>query len=115
MGTLYKIIKETKIQYKVCQPPDCPTETIILKVGDTFVGGTDPNFPPDKNVYTTRDFKEPDFRLVGGTLVAVPRENIEETSILGGDLSTGKKWAWVIGLTLAAWGLLYWSQTQSNK
>lgn len=115
MGTLYKVIKETKIEHSVYLHPDSPVETITLKVGDTFVGGTDPNRPPDNFVYTTRDFKEPDFRLVGGTLVAVPRENIEETSILGGDLSNSKKWAWVIGLTLAAWGLLYWSQKQPNK
>jgi hypothetical protein len=26
-----------------------------------------------------------------------------------------EKWTWVIGLTLAAWGLIYWSQKQPNK
>lgn len=36
-------------------------------------------------------------------------------TILGNGLTNGQKWAWVIGLTLAAWGLIYWSQKQSNK
>jgi len=36
-------------------------------------------------------------------------------TILGNGLTNGQKWAWVIGLTLAAWGLIYWSEKQSNK
>ena len=36
-------------------------------------------------------------------------------TILGNDLTNPQKWAWVIGLTLAAWGLIYWSQKQPNK
>jgi hypothetical protein len=36
-------------------------------------------------------------------------------TILGNDLTNSQKWAWVIGLTLAAWGLIYWSQKQANK
>jgi hypothetical protein len=31
------------------------------------------------------------------------------------ELTNSQKWAWVIGLTLAAWGLIYWSQKQPNK
>jgi hypothetical protein len=36
-------------------------------------------------------------------------------TILGNDLTSTQKWTWVIGLTLAAWGLIYWSQKQANK
>jgi ADP-ribosylglycohydrolase len=36
-------------------------------------------------------------------------------TILGNGLTNGQKWAWVIGLTLAAYGLIYWSQKQPNK
>lgn len=36
-------------------------------------------------------------------------------TILGNGLTNGQKWAWVIGLTLAAWGLIYWSEKKSNK
>jgi hypothetical protein len=36
-------------------------------------------------------------------------------TILGNDLTNTQKWAWVIGLTLAAWGLIYWSEKQANK
>jgi hypothetical protein len=36
-------------------------------------------------------------------------------TILGNDLTNTQKWAWVIGLTLAAWGLIYWSEKQTNK
>lgn len=36
-------------------------------------------------------------------------------TILGNDLTNYQKWAWVIGLTLAAWGLIYWSEKQGNK
>ena len=35
-------------------------------------------------------------------------------TILGNDLTTSQKWAWVIGLTFGAWALLYWSQKKSN-
>jgi hypothetical protein len=36
-------------------------------------------------------------------------------TILGNGLTNGQKWTWVIGLTLAAWGLIYWSEKQANK
>jgi len=36
-------------------------------------------------------------------------------TILGNDLTSTQKWAWVIGLTLVAYGLIYWSQKQPNK
>jgi len=36
-------------------------------------------------------------------------------TILGNGLTNGQKLTWVIGLTLAAWGLIYWSEKQANK
>jgi hypothetical protein len=36
-------------------------------------------------------------------------------TVLGNGLTNGQKWAWVIGLTLAAWGLIYLSEKQANK
>ena len=39
----------------------------------------------------------------------------QEETILGNGLTNGQKWGWVVGLTLAAWGLIYWSQKQPNK
>jgi hypothetical protein len=36
-------------------------------------------------------------------------------TILGNGLTNSQKWTWVIGLTLAAYGLIYWSQKQPNK
>ena len=36
-------------------------------------------------------------------------------TILGNSLTNGQKWTWVIGLTLAAWVLIYWSEKQTNK
>jgi hypothetical protein len=35
-------------------------------------------------------------------------------TILGNGLTNSQKWSWVIGLTFAAWALLYWSQKKSN-
>jgi hypothetical protein len=40
---------------------------------------------------------------------------LELATTLGNGLTNGQKWTWVIGLTLAAWGLIYWSQKQANK
>jgi hypothetical protein len=40
---------------------------------------------------------------------------LELATTLGNGLTNGQKWTWVIGLTLAAWGLIYWSKKQANK
>ena len=43
-------------------------------------------------------------------------ENIEKKTepqpetILGNGLTNSQKWAWVIGLSFAAWALIYWSE-----
>jgi hypothetical protein len=43
------------------------------------------------------------------------KDEPQPETILGNGLTNGQKWAWVIGLTLAAYGLIYWSQKQPNK
>ena len=40
------------------------------------------------------------------------KDDPQPETILGNGLTNGQKWTWVIGLTLAAWGLIYWSQKQ---
>lgn len=40
---------------------------------------------------------------------------LELATTLGNGLTNSQKWAWVIGGTLAAWALLYWSEKQPNK
>jgi hypothetical protein len=42
-------------------------------------------------------------------------KKLELATTLGSGLTNSQKWTWVIGLTLAAWGLIYWSQKQSKK
>ena len=40
-------------------------------------------------------------------------ENVKEPKIettLGNDMTKSQKWAWVIGLTFAAWALIYWNE-----
>jgi hypothetical protein len=44
-----------------------------------------------------------------------PMVEPQPKTILGNELTNSQKWAWVIGLTLAAWGLIYWSEKQANK
>lgn len=45
----------------------------------------------------------------------VKQDEPQPETTLGNGLTNGQKWTWVIGLTLAAYGLIYWSQKQSNK
>jgi hypothetical protein len=40
---------------------------------------------------------------------------LELATTLGNGLTKAQKMYWFVGLTLAAWGLLYWSQKQPNK
>lgn len=35
-------------------------------------------------------------------------------TILGNGLTNSQKWAWVIGLTFAAWALVYWTNKKSK-
>jgi hypothetical protein len=115
MGTLYKVIKETIVSYGSNANPTAKYSK-TFNVGDTFVGDFYPHDTPiDKTkVYTTAGGTAPDFYVLGQQWLAIPIENVQETSLLGGDLSNSQKWAWVIGLTLAAWGLIYWSEKQGK-
>ena len=40
---------------------------------------------------------------------------LELATTLGNGLTKNQKMVWFVGLTLAAWALLYWSQKQPNK
>ena len=40
-------------------------------------------------------------------------QKLEPATTLGNGLTNSQKWAWVIGLSFAAWALLYWSQKKS--
>lgn len=42
-------------------------------------------------------------------VATVVEEPLVET-ILGNGLTNSQKWAWVIGLTFAAWALIYWNE-----
>ena len=56
------------------------------------------------------DFFPPTDITVSSVVTIPPKE-----TILGNGLTNSQKLAWVIGLTLAAWGLIYWSEKQANK
>ena len=49
--------------------------------------------------------------IVVSSVVTTPNQ---VQTILGNGLTNSQKWAWVIGLTFAAWALLYWSEKKSN-
>lgn len=56
------------------------------------------------------------------TSIAIPTASsvvtdVEEPKVetnLGNNLTKSEKWAWVIGLTFAAWALIYWTNKKSN-
>jgi hypothetical protein len=109
MVKLYKVISETTNYGH-------GNDVLTLKVDDWFEGDT--NGSTDF-VFTTLDKTAPDFSLggAGQSFVGVPLSSVVETQHgLGAlppaqkTLTTAQKWMWVVGLTLAAWGLLYWSQ-----
>lgn len=107
MVKLYKAISETTNYGR-------GNDVLTLKVGDTFEGDTNGSIDV---VYTTIDKKAPDFSVVGQSYVAVPLSSVKETTLAEGVLPASnntKKWMWIIGLTLAAWGLLYWSQKEKK-
>jgi hypothetical protein len=115
MADLYKVIKET-----TNYGHGIGNDVLTLKVGDTFEGDT--NGSTDF-VYTTLDKKAPDFNYLGGIFqdfVSVPLSSVEIVYFTGAlpppqkTLTNGQKWMWVVGLTLAAWGLLYWSQKEKK-
>jgi len=46
--------------------------------------------------------------------VTTNEEEPKVETILGNDLTTSQKWAWVIGLTFAAWALIYWTNKKAE-
>jgi hypothetical protein len=82
-----------------------PPQYKNYKVGDLIVASFDESTGDKSYVYTTLDG-------MGQTILTIPIENLEEISV-GSGLSTGSKWGILIGVTLAAWALLYY--TQKNK
>ena len=66
-------------------------------------------------VYTTIDKQAPDFADMGQSFVGVPLSSVEVEYKLGAipsPMPNNQKWMWVVGLTLAAWGIFYWSQKE---
>jgi len=78
------------------------------KVGDLIVASFDETGNKDF-IYTTLEGGAPDFAIMGQTILTIPLANVEEISI-GSGLSTGSKWGILIGVTLVAWGLIYYTQ-----
>ena len=79
------------------------------KVGDLIVASFDESTGDKNYVYTTLDGGAPDFAISGQFILGIPVENVEQVSI-GTGLSTASKWGILIGVTLAAWGLIYYTQ-----
>ena len=82
------------------------------KVGDLIIASFDETTGDKNYVYTTLEGGAPDLAIMGQTILGIPIENVEEIRICSG-LSTGSKWGILIGVTLVAWGLIYY--TQKNK
>lgn len=51
---------------------------------------------------------------VASVSAKVNTEEPKIETILGNNLTNAQKWAWVIGLTFAAWAVIYWSEKKSN-
>lgn len=83
------------------------------KVGDLIVASFDETNSDKNNVYTTLDGGAPDFAIMGQTIIGIPISNLEEISI-GSGLSTTAKWGIIIGVTLTAWTLLYYTQKKTK-
>jgi len=104
---------QPKIDYVIC--PDGTTA-----VGDNC-GSTLPLYQQEE-IALANIKSNPIFIAAINAGESYPPKMLKETqdvsqpeTILGNGLTNGQKWAWVIGLTLAAWGLIYWSEKQSNK
>jgi hypothetical protein len=79
------------------------------KVGDLIVASFDESIGDKTYIYTTIDGGAPDFAIMGQTIIGIPIENVEQVTI-GSGLSTGSKLGILIGVTLVAWGLIYYTQ-----
>ena len=102
MATKYKVIKEHSdegMQGSV-------KTTITYYVGEIIEGRE-----KDGRVYTIINKTMPDDiwegKRIGASWFSIPIENVEEIK-----MNVSQKWMWVVGLTLAAWGIFYWSQKE---
>jgi hypothetical protein len=82
------------------------------KVGDLIIASFDETTGDKNYVYTTLEGGAPDLAIMGQTILGIPVENVEQITI-GSGLSATSKWGILIGVTLVAWGLIYY--TQKNK
>jgi hypothetical protein len=117
----YRFIKDYNAFYLPQQSDAYLTEGLLnspapkyknYKVGDLIIASFDESTGDKSYVYTTLDGGAPDLAIMGQTILGIPIENVEEIRI-GSGLSTGSKWGILIGVTLVAWGLIYY--TQKNK
>jgi hypothetical protein len=79
------------------------------KIGDLIIASFDETTGDKNYVYTTIEGGAPDLAIMGQTIIGIPVENVEQITI-GSGLSTTSKWGILIGVTLVAWGLIYYTQ-----
>jgi hypothetical protein len=114
----YRFIKDYDASYLPAVVLDKETEGKLnspapkyknYKVGDLIVASFDESTGDKTYIYTTIDGGAPDFAIMGQTIIGIPTENVEQVTI-GSGLSTGSKLGIIIGVTLVAWGLIYYTQ-----
>jgi hypothetical protein len=102
MATKYKVIKEHSDEGR-----QGSVKTTITYYVVEIIEGRE----RDCEVYTIEDKTMPDdvweVKMIGAGWFSIPIENVEEIK-----MSNNQKWMWVVGLTLAAWGIFYWSQKE---
>jgi hypothetical protein len=106
-------LSEAYIKATAGQLNSPPPQYKNYKVGDLIVASFDETNSDKNNVYTTLDGGAPDFAIMGQTIIGIPISNLEEISI-GSGLSTTAKWGIIIGVTLTAWTLLYYTQKKTK-
>jgi hypothetical protein len=102
----YKLLKDTFTTYEI---GGVKANRAFL-VDEIVEGSTNPKDPKDVTIYTDVNGEEPNWTITQPR-IALPIDNIKEVS--GVEAMTNKaKWGWLIGGTLAIYGLWYWSQTR---
>jgi hypothetical protein len=71
-------------------------------------------FSPEYIDYLRERFNKPELNVkydpINRAELNVDTTPPKVETILGNDLTNSQKWAWVIGLTFAIWGVIYWSE-----
>jgi hypothetical protein len=101
----YTITKQYVADYWVGNPLSGHSSK-TFNVGDVIDAGLMPDGSDTVNVYTTVNGSLPQWDLTGGTLLAIPLENVTPAPAE----MTAEKWALLIGITIVAYGIIYWSQ-----